>query len=45
MVGLIIEFSLIVAWFAWMRRRELRERERAQRVRPEQMHLELDEED
>jgi hypothetical protein len=45
MVGLIIEFSLVVGWFAWMRRRELRERERARRVRPEQMHLELDEED
>jgi len=45
MAGLIIEFSLVVGWFAWLHRRELRDRDRARRVRPRQMHLKLDEQD
>jgi hypothetical protein len=45
MVGLIIEFTLVVAWFVWLHRRQLRDRDRAQRIRPRQMDLELDEED
>ena len=45
MLGLIIEFSLIVGWFAWMHRRDLRDRDRDRRVRPKQMHLDLEEEE
>ena len=44
MLGLVIEFSLVVAFFAWLHRRQLRERDRAQRVRPAQLHLDFDEE-
>jgi hypothetical protein len=43
MLGLIIEFSLIVALFVWLYRRQLRDRDRARRVRPSQLHLDLDE--
>ena len=44
MIGLIVEFSLVVALFAWLHRRQLRDRDRAQRVRPAQLDLDLDEE-
>ena len=44
MLGYLIEFSLIVALFAWLHRRQLRDRDRAQRVRPAQLHLDFDEE-
>jgi hypothetical protein len=44
MLGLIIEFSLVIALFVWLHRRQLRDRDRASRVRPSQMHLDLDEE-
>ena len=43
MLGLVIEFSLIVALFVWLHRRQLRDRDRAQRVRPAQLQLDLDE--
>jgi hypothetical protein len=45
MVGLIIEFCLVVGWFLWLRRRELRDRDRGRRVPPRQMDLDLEEED
>jgi hypothetical protein len=45
MVGLIIEFCLVAGWFVWMHRKQLRDRDRARRVRPKQMHLDLEEED
>lgn len=41
MTGLIIEFSLVVGWFVWMHRRQVRERKRARRVRPRQLDLGL----
>ena len=44
MLGYLIEFTLIVALFAWLHRRQRRDRDRASRVRPSQMHLDLDEE-
>ena len=44
MFGYLIEFSLIVALFAWLHRRQLRDRDRASRVRPSQLRLDLDEE-
>src|SRR5438874_1708612 len=44
MLGLIIEFSLVVALFVWLHRRQLRDRDRAQRVRPAQLDLDLDDE-
>ena len=44
MVGLIIEFSLVVGWFVWLHRRQVRDRERARRLRPKQLDLELDQE-
>ena len=43
MLGLTIEFSLIVAWFLWMHRRQLRDRARARRVPPAQLRLGFDE--
>jgi len=45
MVGLIIEFCLVVAWLGWLHRKELRDRDRARRLPPRQMNLNLDEED
>ena len=42
MLGFLIEFSLIVALFAWLHRRQLRDRDRASRIRPSQMPLDLD---
>jgi hypothetical protein len=45
MIGLIIEFCLVLAWFAWLRRRELRDHDRTRRLPPRQMNLDLDEED
>ena len=45
MLGLIIEFSLVVAFFACLHRRRLRDRDRAQRVRPAQLHLDFDSEE
>ena len=44
MLGFLIEFTLIVALFAWLYRRQRRDRDRASRVRPSQMRLDLDEE-
>jgi len=44
MLGLIIEFALVIALFAWLHRRQLSARARARRVPPSQMHLDLDEE-
>ena len=44
MFGFLIEFTLVVALFAWLHRRQLRDRDRASRVRPSQMRLDLDEE-
>jgi hypothetical protein len=41
-VGFIIEFSLVVAWFLWLHRRQVREREKSRRVPLRQMHLDLD---
>ncbi len=43
MLGLAIEFSFIVAWFVWLRRRQVRDRERARRLPPSQLRLGLDE--
>jgi hypothetical protein len=45
MVGLIIEFCLVVGLFVWLHRRQLRDEDRARRLRPKQMHLDLEEED
>ena len=39
MIGFIIEFSLVVALFLWLHRRQLRARERARRGRCEQLSL------
>ena len=44
MLGLILEFSLVIALFVWLHRRQLRDRDRAQRVRPAQLNLDFDEE-
>lgn len=44
MLGLCIEFSLTVALFLWLYRRQLRDRDRASRIRPSQLHFDLDEE-
>lgn len=44
MLGLIIEFTLVIALFAWLHRRQRRDRDRASRVRPSQLRLDLDEE-
>ena len=41
MTGIIIEFSLVVGWFVWMHRRQVRDRERARRLRPRQLDLGL----
>ena len=38
----ICEFSLIVAWFLWLHRRQKREREKSRRVPLRQLHLDLD---
>jgi len=42
MLGLIIEFTLVLALFAWLHRRQRRDRDRASRVRPSQMPLDLE---
>ena len=42
MLGLVIEFSLVVALFVWLHHRQLRDRHRARRVPPSQLHLDLD---
>jgi hypothetical protein len=39
MLGLIIEFSLVLALFGWLQYRQTRDRDRARRVRPLQMPL------
>jgi hypothetical protein len=44
MLGLIIEFCLVVGWFAWLHRKDTRERERASRIPHKQMRLELESE-
>jgi hypothetical protein len=41
MVALAIEFSLVVAWFVWLHRRQVRDRARARRVPLRQMRLPL----
>lgn len=43
MFGLIIEFSLVVAWFVWLHRRQVRDRDRTRRVPPTQLRLGFDE--
>ncbi len=42
MLGLAIEFTLVVALFLWLYRRQLRDRDRARRVRPSQLRFDLD---
>ena len=44
MLGLGIELTLGGALFRWLYRRQLRDRDRASRVRPAQLHLDFDEE-
>ena len=44
MLGFLIEFTVVVALFAWLHRRQLRDRDRASRIRPSQMPLDFDEE-
>lgn len=44
MLGLCIEITLVSALFVWLYRRQLRDRDRARRVRPSQLRLEFDEE-
>ena len=44
MLGYLIEFTLIIALFAWLYRRQRRDRDRASRLRPSQMPLDFDEE-
>jgi hypothetical protein len=39
MVALVIEFSCVVAWFLWLHRRQVRDRDRARRVPRRQMQL------
>ncbi len=42
MLALAIEFSLVVAWFLWLHRRQVRDRTRARRVPWRQMRLGFD---
>ena len=42
MIGLCIEFSIVLALFAWLWRRQVRERARARRVPPSQLPLIFD---
>lgn len=42
MLGLLIEFSLVIALFGWLYQRQLRDRDRARRIRPSQLHFDLD---
>ena len=44
MLGYLIEFTLIIALFAWLYRRQRRDRDRASRLRPSQMPLDFDQE-
>jgi hypothetical protein len=44
MVALAIEFSLVVAWFVWLHRRQVRDRARARRVPLRQMRLSFEDE-
>jgi hypothetical protein len=44
-IGLAIEFSLVIALFVWLYRRQVRDRDRARRVRPSQLNLDLDSEE
>ena len=41
MVAVVIEFSCVVAWFIWLHRRQVRDRERARRLPRRQMELGL----
>jgi hypothetical protein len=43
MVALVIEFCCVVAWFLWLHRRQVRDRERLRRVPRRQMRLEFEE--
>jgi hypothetical protein len=43
-IALAVEISLVVAWFVWAYRRQLRERARKRRGPDEQLPLPLDEE-
>ena len=42
MVALVIEFSCVLAWFVWLHRRQVRDRDRARRVPRRQMQLGLE---
>lgn len=44
MLALVIEFSLIVGWFLWLHRRQVRDRTRARRVPLRQMRLDFEDE-
>jgi hypothetical protein len=44
MVALVIEFSIVVAWFIWLRRRQVRDRTRTRRLPMRQMRLEFEDE-
>lgn len=39
MFALTLEFSLVVAWFIWAHRRQVRDRQRTRRVPPSQLRL------
>jgi hypothetical protein len=39
MLGLLVEFSLVVAIFIWLHRRQMRDRERDRRIPPSQLPL------
>ncbi len=43
MLAFAVEFSLVVAWFLWAHRRQVRDRERKRRVPPSQLRLPLGE--
>lgn len=42
MIALAVEFSLVVAWFLWLYRRQLRDRERQRRLPARQLPLPLE---
>ncbi len=44
MLALAIEFSLVVVWFLWLYRRQVRERARARRLPLRQMRLDFEDE-
>jgi hypothetical protein len=42
MIALAVEFCLVVAWFIWLYRRQVRDRERQRRVPLRQLRLPLE---